>query len=143
MEQSIPLNIERQVREQYDVFMIQLKRAYEPSNRKDGYRVLIDRLWPRGIKKQELDLDEWLKDLAPSTKLRKEFGHDPAHWKSFVSAYKKELQSPKARELIQRLAQQASGKRTLTLLYSARDEEHNNAVVLKDILEKESAKSKS
>lgn len=121
--------------------MVQVKRAYEPSSRKDGYRVLIDRLWPRGIKKQELDCDEWLKDLAPSTELRKEFSHDPAHWKSFVGAYKKELRSPQARELLEKLGRQAA-KRTLTLLYGARDEEHNNAVVLKEVIEKGFMKSK-
>jgi uncharacterized protein YeaO (DUF488 family) len=121
--------------------MIQIKRAYEPSSRKDGYRVLIDRLWPRGIKKEDLAMDEWAKDLAPSSALRKDFGHDPAHWKSFVSAYKKELKSPEAKEWIAKLTRHA-GKRTLTLLYGARDEEHNNAVVLKEVLEKELAKLK-
>lgn len=121
--------------------MIQLKRVYEPNSRKDGYRVLVDRLWPRGIKKQELVFDEWLKELAPSTALRKEFAHNPAHWKSFVGAYKKELRSPETQELLEKLARQAT-KRTLTLLYGARDEEHNNAVVLKDMIEKEFPKSK-
>lgn len=119
--------------------MVQIKRAYEPASPKDGCRVLVDRLWPRGIKKQDLKFDEWLKDLAPSTALRKEFGHDPMRWKSFVTAYKKELRSPAARELLQKLARLAA-KRGLTLLYGARDEEHNQAVVLKEILDKEIGK---
>ncbi len=124
-----------------EIRMVQIKRAYEPKNRKDGYRVLIDRLWPRGIKKQDLEIDEWLKDLAPSTKLRKEFGHNPARWKFFVKAYRRELQSPEARELIKNLAQKTS-RRTLTLIYGARDEKHNDAVVLKNIIEKELETSK-
>jgi uncharacterized protein YeaO (DUF488 family) len=121
--------------------MIQIKRAYEPSSRKDGYRVLVDRLWPRGIKKQELALDDWLKDIAPSSELRKEFGHDPSHWKSFVSAYKRELRSSQAQTLLEALEHRAES-RTLTLVYGARDESHNNAVVLKSILEKKLAKAK-
>lgn len=121
--------------------MVRIKRAYQPVSRKDGYRVLVDRLWPRGIRKQNLELDEWLKDLAPSTELRKAFGHDPAKWKSFVSAYKKELRTPAARGLVDKLVRR-SAKRTLTLIYGARDEEHNEAVVLKDLIEKESKKSK-
>ena len=121
--------------------MIQLKRAYEPRDPKDGHRVLIDRLWPRGIKKQELAFDEWLKDLAPRAEIRKDFGHDPTRWRSFVSAYKKELRSPQARKLIEKLARQAV-EQTLTLLYGSRDEKHNNAVVLKDVLEKEFGKLK-
>jgi uncharacterized protein YeaO (DUF488 family) len=121
--------------------MIQIKRAYEPAGKRDGYRILVDRLWPRGIKKKDLALDEWLKDLAPSTELRQEFGHDPAHWKSFVSAYKRELRTSAAKEQIQRLAQQAL-KRPLTLLFGARDEKQNNAVVLKNVIEKELARLK-
>lgn len=109
--------------------------------RKDGYRILVDRLWPRGLKKEKLKLDEWLKDLAPSTELRKKFGHKPGHWKSFVTAYKKELKSDGAQDLIKKISQRAA-KRTVTLLYAARDEEHNNAVVLRDVLEKGSRKSK-
>lgn len=122
--------------------MVQIKRAYEPESGKDGYRVLVDRLWPRGIKKRELALDEWLKDIAPSTAVRKAYGHDPTHWKSFVHDYKKELRSAKSRELIEKLARRA-GKHTLTLLYGARDKEHNEAVVLKAAIEKELVRPKS
>lgn len=115
--------------------MVQIKRAYEPESRKDGYRVLVDRLWPRGIKKEDLAFDEWIKELAPSTALRKKFGHDPAHWKSFVAEYKKELSSATAQELLKGLSRRAE-RGTLTLLFGARDEEHNQAVVLKDVISK-------
>lgn len=116
--------------------MIQIKRAYETVSKKDGYRVLVDRLWPRGIKKETLALDAWFKELAPSTELRKEFGHDPKKWKSFQAQYKKELRSPEAKEKILFLIKTAKNS-NLTLLYGARDEAHNNAVVLKSMIEKE------
>lgn len=120
--------------------MIQIKRAYDASRSspEDGYRILIDRLWPRGIKKAELHLDEWAKDLAPSTELRKVFGHDPARWQSFRTAYRRELRSPWAWEKIRSLAKLAH-RGTVTLLYSAKDEIHNDAVVLKEAIEKELA----
>ncbi len=116
--------------------MIQIKRVYEGATKKDGYRVLVDRLWPRGIKKEALALDAWLKELAPSTELRKEFGHDLEHWEDFQLKYKKELKSPAAKEKINQLAGIVK-KYTVTLLYGAHDEAHNNAIVLKDILERE------
>ncbi len=116
--------------------MIKIRRVYEPSQKKDGYRVLIDRLWPRGIKKSELEIDAWLKDLAPSNELRKSFGHDPKKWGDFQKKYKAELRSPAARELISDLAKRGA-KGTVTLVYSAKDPDHNNAVVLKDLLERE------
>lgn len=119
--------------------MIQIKRAYVSKSRKDGYRILIDRLWPRGIKKDLLHLNEWFKELAPSTILRKEFGHDPKLWKSFQSKYKKELKTPEAKEKISQLVSIAK-KSTLTLIYGAKDEVHNDAVVLKNIIERELAK---
>lgn len=117
--------------------MIQIKRVYDASrsSREDGYRILIDRLWPRGMKKAELHLDEWAKDLAPSTELRKVFGHDPARWKSFRASYRRELRSPWAQEKIHSLAKLAH-KGTVTLLYSAKDEMHNDAVVLKQTIER-------
>lgn len=116
--------------------MIQIKRAYESTSKKDGYRVLIDRLWPRGIKKENLSLSSWMKELAPSTQLRKEFGHDPKRWKQFQTKYKRELKSVAAQEKISMLANIAK-KRNLTLVYGARDEEHNDAIVLKQIIEKD------
>lgn len=114
--------------------MIQIKRVYEKESKADGYRVLIDRLWPRGIKKESLRFDEWIKDLAPSTELRKEFGHDPEKWSKFITSYKSELKAKTAQEALQSLVSIAK-KQTLTLLYSAKDEEHNNAVVLKELLD--------
>lgn len=115
--------------------MVQIKRVYESFSRKDGYRVLVDRLWPRGIKKESLSLDAWFKELAPSTELRKMFGHDPKRWRAFQTKYKQELKSPEAAEKI-RFLRDLAKKRTITLLYGARDPDHNNAVVLKDLIEK-------
>lgn len=117
--------------------MVKLKRAYEAATRTDGYRVLIDRLWPRGKKKNDLDLDEWAKELAPSNELRKKFGHDPEQWREFVKRYRNELKSPELRDKIRELAAKAK-RGTVTLVYSARDEEHNNAVVFKDLIARSS-----
>jgi uncharacterized protein YeaO (DUF488 family) len=111
---------------------IAVKRVYEPAATTDGYRVLIDRLWPRGLKKDAVPLDLWAKELAPSTALRQWFGHDPALWDGFRHRYASELD--KLAEHWQPLAQHAS-RHKLTLLYGARDEEHNNAVALKAYLE--------
>lgn len=115
--------------------MIKIKRSYEPHTSDDGYRVLVDRLWPRGIKKADLKYDEWAKDLAPSSDLRKWFGHKSENWKSFKSKYLKELKSKEFSEELNALAKR-SQKSTVTLLYSAHDEEHNQALVLKEYLEK-------
>ena len=115
--------------------MIQIKRVYEAPEKSDGVRLLIDRLWPRGIKKSELSLDEWIKELAPSSEIRKKFGHDPDNWKEFKSEYLKELRSPEAKEKLEEITKLAR-KMNLTLLYSARNEEYNNARVLKEVLER-------
>lgn len=115
--------------------MIKMKRAYEPAQKGDGYRVLIDRLWPRGIKKEKLVHNEWAKELAPSTELRESFGHEISKWKMFRTQYKKELRTKEASEKISLLAKRAR-RHTVTLVYSARDEEHNDAVVLKEVLER-------
>ena len=112
--------------------MIQLKRVYEKPSRKDGLRVLVDRLWPRGLTKERAAVDLWLKDVAPSTELRKWFGHDPAKWKEFQTRYRKELKE-KADALA--LLKQKGKAHTLTLVYGARDEEHNEALVLKSVLD--------
>ena len=112
--------------------MIQLKRVYEKRSRKDGWRVLVDRLWPRGLTKERAAVDLWLKDVAPSTELRQWFGHDPAKWKGFQARYRKELKQKKdALELLK----QQSKERTVTLVYGARDKEHNEAQVLKSVLD--------
>lgn len=110
---------------------IRLKRAYEPAASSDGYRVLIDRLWPRGISRERAKLDAWDRELPPSTKLRKWFAHDPGRFEEFRRRYVEELrhQRPRLTELRRRAR---SG--TLTLVYSARDTEHNDAVVLAEVL---------
>ena len=111
---------------------IGLKRAYEPAAEGDGYRVLVDRVWPRGITKDTLRIDAWLKDLAPSTALRKWFAHDPKKWREFRERYGRELagQGPAIEELARR-----AGEGRVTLVFAARDRERNNAVALKDYLE--------
>ena len=109
-----------------------IKRAYEAPAREDGYRVLVERLWPRGMKKEEVPLDQWAKELAPTTALRKWFGHDPARWEGFRHRYASELDA--AAEHWRPLLTQASRHR-VTLLFGARDEEHNNAVALKGYLD--------
>ena len=110
---------------------IKLKRAYEPPAPDDGTRILIDRLWPRGVKKAEAAIDEWMKDIAPSTELRKWFGHDPARWQEFRRRYQSEIrQHPNEFDRLRTLAQQGR----ITLVFSANDEAHNDAVVLKDLL---------
>lgn len=113
---------------------IRIKRAYREPEPDDGYRVLIDRLWPRGVKKEQLKLDAWLKELAPSSELRKWFGHEPARWEEFQRRYRSELSSPEAQTLLTELAERAD-LGPLTLVYGAKDEEHNDAVVLRELLE--------
>ena len=112
--------------------MIQLKRVYKKPSRKDGLRILVDRLWPRGLTKERAAVDVWLKDVAPSTELRKWFNHDPARWEQFQARYRKELGEKK--DALQSL-KAMSKEHTVTLVYGARDEEHNEALVLKKILE--------
>jgi uncharacterized protein YeaO (DUF488 family) len=112
--------------------MIRVKRVYETPSRKDGLRILVDRLWPRGLTKERAAVDLWMKDVAPSTELRKWFGHDPARWNQFQTRYRRELARNEA--ALAQLRQKADA-RTVTLVYGARDEEHNEALVLKRILE--------
>jgi uncharacterized protein YeaO (DUF488 family) len=113
--------------------MIQLKRAYEKPSSTDGERVLVERLWPRGLTKRKAAVDLWLKDVAPSPELRKWFGHDPSKWKQFEQRYWKELRGEKEPvELLRRKAKHG----TVTLVYAARDEEHNGALALKEFLER-------
>ena len=111
-----------------------IKRAYEAAAPADGYRVLIDRLWPRGRRKEDLRLDAWLKDLAPSTELRTWFGHDPARWSEFRARYRRELRRASARELLRDLTRRAE-RGTVTLVFGAKDVEHNDAVALKLIID--------
>jgi len=114
--------------------LVRIKRAYEEPAPDDGYRVLVDRLWPRGLKRDGLRLDAWLKDLAPSPELRRWFGHDPTRWQEFRRRYEVELSRPEARTLLDELAERAR-LGPVTLIYAARDEQHNGAVVLRDLLE--------
>jgi uncharacterized protein YeaO (DUF488 family) len=110
---------------------VRLKRAYEPPASDDGARILVDRLWPRGIKKTDAAIDEWMKEIAPSTELRKWFGHDPERWQEFRRRYQSEIrQHPEELHQLRTLAQHGR----ITLVYSARDEAHNDAVVLRDVL---------
>jgi uncharacterized protein YeaO (DUF488 family) len=113
--------------------VIRLKRAYDSPAPSDGERILVERLWPRGVTKARAAIDLWLKDVAPSTELRKWFAHDPAKWKQFEQRYRKELQSQKeAVDLLRRKSRQG----TLTLVYAAKDEQHNAALALKAFLER-------
>jgi len=113
--------------------MIQVKRAYEQSSKDDGERFLVERLWPRGVKKENLRVEAWLKDVAPSTELRQWFQHDPAKWEEFRRRYFRELE--KHSEAWQALLARARRGR-VTLVYSAHDTEHNNAIALKEFLER-------
>lgn len=112
--------------------MIRTRRVYDPPEPGDGTRFLVERLWPRGMKKEELPLDGWLKDAAPSDELRRWFSHDPAKWDEFRRRYDAELEGKP--DVLQPL-REAARQGNVTLLYSARDTEHNNAVALKEYLE--------
>jgi uncharacterized protein YeaO (DUF488 family) len=110
---------------------LQLKRAYVQAEPTDGIRILVDRLWPRGVSKVDAALDDWMKDIAPSAELRQWFGHDPDRWPEFQRRYRKELkQHAEQLDRIRALAK----RKTVTLVYSAHDEEHNDAIVLKQVL---------
>ena len=120
---------------------IVLKRAYEEPDDTDGYRVLVDRLWPRGKKKADLRLDMWAKDISPSTALRKWFGHDPARWLEFCKRYEAELTAPEMKDAIAQVLNGAHIHSTMTLIYGAKDPEHNDAVVLASIFKRAAAKA--
>lgn len=110
---------------------LHLKRAYEPRSSTDGVRILVDRLWPRGLSKERAAINRWVKEVAPSTELRRWFGHDPKRWSEFRRRYRAELSHHK--ELLDELRAIAE-KKPLTLVYAARDEEHNEAIVLRNVL---------
>ena len=112
--------------------MLKIKRIYDPAAPGDGQRIYIDRLWPRGMKKEEAKMDEWLKEISPSDDLRKWFSHDPAKYAEFKKRYAKELKDKS--EILERI-KKAAKKGTVTLLFSAKDTEHNNATALKEMLE--------
>ena len=119
--------------------MIKLKRVYEKADDSDGFRVLVDRLWPRGVSKEEAKLNEWLRDIAPSDELRKWFGHDPDKWDEFKRRYREELASKE--ELVNKLIGDAKGE-DITLLYASRETKYNNVMVLKDVLEERMSRLK-
>ena len=110
---------------------VRLKRAYEAASPQDGVRILVDRLWPRGVAKADAALDGWMKDIAPSAPLRQWFAHDPARWDEFGQRYTEELRG--RADLVEQLRERAR-QGPLTLVYSARDEAHNDAVVLREVL---------
>lgn len=113
--------------------LISIRRAYEDPSEDDGYRVLVDRLWPRGRSKGSLKLDQWARELAPSDELRKWFGHDPQHWEVFQQRYRSELAEEEKLKQMQLLLANAAD-RPVTLVYGAKDEQHNQAVVLREVL---------
>ncbi|CAN5623879.1 DUF488 family protein [soil metagenome] len=119
---------------------ILLKRAYEAPHSADGFRVLVDRLWPRGKKKADLCLDAWAKEISPSTELRKWFAHDPDHWLEFCSRYKAELAAPEMKDAITQIVRTAHKHSAITLIYGAKDTEHNEAVVLQPVFARAAAK---
>lgn len=112
--------------------MIRIERIYKPAGKPAGYRVLVDRLWPRGIKKEAAKLDGWMKEIGPTDALRKWFGHQPERWAEFQKRYRAELKGKK--DLLQQLRAAEKKHGTVTLLYGAKDEERNQAVVLRDVL---------
>jgi uncharacterized protein YeaO (DUF488 family) len=113
---------------------IGIKRAYEQPEKSDGYRVLVDRLWPRGLSKDKAALDEWARDIAPSADLRKWFGHDPHLWAEFQKRYRSEL---KKNSDLDRFIEQHEDKKVITLVYGAKDVEHTHAIVLQQYLQEQ------
>jgi uncharacterized protein YeaO (DUF488 family) len=121
---------------------VRIARAYEEPGAGDGYRVLVDRLWPRGVRKDALAIDAWTKEVAPSDELRRWFGHDPARWEEFVERYREELARPPAAELVGELVARAK-RGPVTLVYGAKDEAHNQAVVLRDVIEEQAKRRRA
>jgi uncharacterized protein YeaO (DUF488 family) len=115
--------------------MFAIKRVYEAPDPSDGRRILVDRLWPRGLRKEAAHIDEWMKELAPSDELRRWFGHQPERWREFQAKYREELASPGLAESLKKL-REFGRKGVVTLLYAAKNEAENNAQVLKEVLTK-------
>ena len=111
---------------------IRIKRIYEPAGKSDGFRVLVDRLWPRGMKKEDAHIDAWIREVAPSSELRKWFNHDPEKWEGFKKSYKAELNKGQG---VKELLREVQQHKSVTLLYGAKDETHNQAVVLQQYLQ--------
>ncbi len=115
---------------------VRIKRVYEPAQRDDGFRVLVDRVWPRGVSKDEAHIDLWAKDIAPSPELRKWFGHDPERWTEFRKRYEAQLNDADAEAQIQMIMNAAKHFDAITLVYGAKDEKHNQAVVLQRVFQR-------
>ncbi len=115
--------------------MIQVKRIYAPAQQGDGYRILVDRLWPRGLSKEKARIDLWLKEIAPSDELRKWFGHDANKWNEFKKKYRNELKDEIKQELLQKIRQLEKEKGTITFLFSAKNTNYNNAIALNELLQ--------
>jgi len=113
--------------------MLKIKRAYERKETSDGKRILIDRLWPRGVSKDKAGLDAWQKELVPSTALRQWFGHDPEKWGEFKKRYREELAAPESKRLLEEIARSAE-RHNVTLIYSAKDTEHSDVLVLEELI---------
>ncbi len=114
--------------------MIRIKRVYDAQEKDDGERILVDRLWPRGVSRDEARLASWIKEIGPSTELRQWFGHDPARWGEFQKRYERELRDPEMQAVLRDLAER-SRRGVVTLVFGARDELHNNAMVLKHLID--------
>ncbi|MFZ0732232.1 MAG: DUF488 family protein [Candidatus Sulfotelmatobacter sp.] len=123
------------IKEKGPSLTVAIKRVYDPPSRADGVRILVDRLWPRGLSKASAAIDEWLKDLAPSDLLRRWYHAQPDQWDEFQKKYLKELAQPERQEVLHRLYELAHKKRRLTLLYASKNTDRNNATVLKELLE--------
>ncbi len=115
--------------------MIKLKRAYDPPGEEDGERILVDRLWPRGVKRESARISSWIKELGPTTELRRWFGHEPKRWREFRKRYEQELLRPEVHGILPDLARK-SRSGVVTLVFAARDRTRNNAVVLKDLVDR-------
>lgn len=123
------------IKETDSTLTVAIKRVYDPPSRVDGVRILVDRLWPRGLSKASAQIDEWLKDLAPSDQLRRWYHAQPEHWGDFQKKYLKELAQPERQEVLHRLYELAHQKKRLTLVYASKNTDRNNATVLKHLLE--------
>jgi uncharacterized protein YeaO (DUF488 family) len=117
------------------IMTVAVRRVYESASRTDGARILVDRLWPRGLTKEKVAIEDWLRDLAPSDNLRKWFHTQPQRWADFRKRYLKELHAPEAEKDLQKLYSLTRKKKRVTLLFASRNEKHNNAVVLKELLD--------
>ena len=113
--------------------MLKVKRVYEKNEASDGKRILVDRLWPRGLRTEDAAIDEWLKEISPSDELRRWFNHEPEKWQEFKRRYRKELSLPEKKEIVERIAKQAT-RSDITLVYGAKETEYNNARVLEELI---------